>query len=159
MTAPARPVLTERELDVLHRSALGDTYDEIAKDYGIHRGAVGKLASRMFAKIGALSMPHAVLIACRAGLLDGQRRRHGDHAGYAAHVYRGEDPKDCEHGCWEAELAYRADRRRARRAQEAPSAPVSATFNASTDSGPSGLENASEARSAASRPKNQTKAA
>ncbi|MFF4848757.1 response regulator transcription factor [Streptomyces sp. NPDC001194] len=159
MTATARPVLTDIELAVLQGSADGRTYAALGRELSLTEKSIGNVAMRVIAKFGAASITHAVLLACRAGILDGQRRRHGDHAGYAAHVYRGEDPKDCPHGCWEAELAYRADRRRARRAQGAPSAPVSATFSASADSRPSGLANASEAHSAASRPKNQTNAA
>lgn len=120
MTAP---LLTDAELIILQRSAAGDTYDAIGADLHIHPRAVGKAASRMFPKLGARSMPHAVLLACRAGLLDGKPRRHGDHAGFAAHVYRGEDPWACTQGCPEGERAYRAERRAARRtAQQAPAA-------------------------------------
>jgi hypothetical protein len=59
-----------------------------------------------------------VFLAVQAGLLD-PRRRHGDHAGFAAHRYRGEEP--CE-ACWEGERAYRRERRAARRAAKSAAA-------------------------------------
>jgi hypothetical protein len=59
-----------------------------------------------------VNITHAVLLACQAGLLDGKPRRHGDHAGFAAHQYRGEEP--CE-ACWAGERAYRRDRKAARK--------------------------------------------
>jgi hypothetical protein len=69
------------------------------------------VGSRVIEKLGAKDMTHAVFIAVQLGLLD-PRRRHGDHAGFAAHRYRGEEP--CE-ACWEGERAYRRERRAARR--------------------------------------------
>ncbi|MFD4912807.1 hypothetical protein ACFWNR_06245 [Streptomyces virginiae] len=75
-------------------------------------------------KLDAENAAHAVFLACRAGLLDGRPQRHGDHAGYAAHKYRGEDPKDCRHGCWEGEQAYRAAQRAALKARQKPSEPA-----------------------------------
>lgn len=120
MTAPARPVLTDVELAVLCGAAEGQTYEALGRQLSLTGKSVGNVAMRVIDKFDARSITHAVLLACRAGILDGQRRRHGDHAGYAAHKYRGEDPKDCPHGCWEGELAYRADRRRARRPRQTP---------------------------------------
>lgn len=105
MTAPQ---LTDRELHVLQRAAQGEIYDRIAADWGVTGRTVKQIASKMFAKLGARSMPHAVLLACQAGLLDGKPRRHGDHAGYAAHTYRGEDPCDL---CKAGERKYRNDLR------------------------------------------------
>lgn len=108
MTAPARPALTERELDVLTRMANGDTYASIASAYGIGLRTACWIGQRVMQKLGARNISHAVLLACRAGLLDGRPQRHGDHAGYEAHIRRGEDPKQCQHGCWGGERAYRA---------------------------------------------------
>lgn len=105
MTAPARPVLTERELYVLLRSAAGDTYAVIAKDLQMHELAVGKIASRMFVKLGARNIANAVLLACRAGVIDGRRQSHGDHNGYEAHVRRRDEICD---PCRDGEKAYRA---------------------------------------------------
>lgn len=160
MTVPARPVLTERELDVLERLAAGATYDAIARDYGLASRTLCWIGQRIMRKLGARNVAHAVLLACRAGILDGRpQERHGDHAGYEAHRRRGEDPKQCPHGCWAGERAYRAAQRRTQQPRERRSAPPSRPRSAPADSGPSGLENASEAHSPASRPTNQTKAA
>ena len=73
------------------------------------------IMSHVYVKIGAANLPHAILLACRAGLLDGRPRRHGDHPGFMAHVRAGEDPRECE-PCMAGEKAYRAERRAARRA-------------------------------------------
>jgi DNA-binding CsgD family transcriptional regulator len=119
VTAPAWPVLTETELAVLRGSAEGWTYAALGRQLALTEKSVGNVAVRVIAKFGAASITHAVFLACQAGILDGQRRRHGDHAGYAAHVYRGEDPKDCPHGCWDGERAYRAEQRARQKVQEA----------------------------------------
>ncbi|MFJ3699561.1 helix-turn-helix transcriptional regulator [Streptomyces sp. NPDC090052] len=107
------PSLTDNELAVLQRAAQGQTYAVIARDLGFAEKSVTKIAYRMARKLGALNITHAVFLACRAGLLDGRPRRHGDHAGFAAHVYRGEEP--CE-ACLAGERAYRRDRKVARKA-------------------------------------------
>lgn len=103
MTAPA---LDGREQRILELSAAGFTYERIARELGTGRPFVGKLASQLLRKLGARSMPQAVLIACHAGLLDGRRQHHGDHNGYEAHIRRGD--KICDL-CREGEKAYRAD--------------------------------------------------
>ncbi|WP_331756313.1 helix-turn-helix transcriptional regulator (plasmid) [Streptomyces sp. NBC_01590] len=116
--------LTENELTVLQRAAQGETYAAIAKDLGYAEKSVTKMALRLNRKLGALNITHAVLLACRAGLLDGKPRRHGDHAGFAAHQYRGEEP--CE-ACWGGERAYRNKRRAARKAAKAHAAVAPST--------------------------------
>lgn len=115
-------LLTEREHAVLVGVANGSSYRDLARQWGIEEITVRVYGHRALAKFGATSMAHAVLLACRAGLLDGKPRRHGDHAGFAAHVYRGEDPWACTQGCPEGERAYRAERRRARREAKAAAA-------------------------------------
>ena len=120
MTAPQ---LSDRELHVLQRAAKGEIYDRIAADWGVTGRTVKQIASKMFAKLGARSMPHAVFLACRSGLLDGRPQRHGDHAGFAAHRYRGEEPCDA---CRAGEREYRAQQRRRRR-QKATGGSVSAS--------------------------------
>jgi hypothetical protein len=75
---------------------------------------IKKIGLRVLVKLDARDMAHAVLIACHAGLLDGRPRRHGDHAGFAAHIRRGEDPWACE-ACAEGERTYRRGRKAARR--------------------------------------------
>ncbi|MEU9014305.1 helix-turn-helix transcriptional regulator [Streptomyces sp. NPDC048479] len=107
------PSLTAGELKVLVGVASGHTYEAIARANGNSQRTARNLGKSVLKKLGARSMPQAILLACRAGLLDGRPRRHGDHPGFAAHVYRGEDP--CE-ACCEGERAYRADRRAARKA-------------------------------------------
>lgn len=109
MTAPARPLPSDegRVLDVLTLLAAGRTLQQIARDWGVEPGTVRIYAARLRRYLGADTNPQAVLLACRAGLLDGRPQRHGDHAGYEAHLRRGEDPKQCPHGCQEAERAYR----------------------------------------------------
>ncbi|MGW6946142.1 helix-turn-helix domain-containing protein [Streptomyces xanthophaeus] len=118
MTAPARPELTELEVEVIRLAAEGLGYKEIAERiYVIPRRAT-EIKTGALRKLGARNIASGVYLACRAGILDGRPQRHGDHAGYAAHKYRGEDPKLCPHGCWEGELAYRAERRRARQGRQ-----------------------------------------
>ncbi|MER5277749.1 helix-turn-helix transcriptional regulator [Streptomyces sp. NPDC002809] len=124
MTAPVRvgpsPVgggpavsLTAHELRVLELVAHGHTQEEIARQLFTTPKGITPTVNRAMRKLGAANAPHAVLLACQAGLLDGRPRRHGDHAGFAAHVYRGEEP--CER-CWEGERAYRRGRKVAREA-------------------------------------------
>lgn len=108
---PSDRPLTPRQLDALTRAAAGQTHKQIARGLGIDEKSVGKLMTEVFRKLGAVNMPNAVLLACRAGILD-PGRRHGDHAGFAAHKYRGEEP--CE-ACWDGERAYRRERRAARK--------------------------------------------
>lgn len=107
------PSLTDHERRVLELVALGNTHEDIARELVMTAKGVTPTVNRAIRKLGASNAPHAVLLACRAGLLDGRPQRHGDHAGFAAHRYRGEEP--CE-ACWEGERAYRTDRRAARKA-------------------------------------------
>lgn len=112
---PSSQPVTPHQLEALKLAAAGYTHKQIGVQLGIDFKSVGKLFTEVFRKLGARSMPHAVLLACRAGLLDGRPERHGDHAGFTAHVRRGEDPWACPHGCPEGERAYRAERRNTRR--------------------------------------------
>lgn len=111
---PSDRPLTARQLEALQRASQGETHKQIARALFIDENSVGKLMTEVFRKLGAVNMPNAVLLACAEGILD-PRRRHGDHAGFAAHRYHGEEP--CE-ACWEGERAYRRDRRAARRARQ-----------------------------------------
>ena len=108
--------LTDIELDVLRGAADGETYADTSRRIFITEKSVSNVARRVMRKLGADTMPHAVLLACRAGLLDGRPRRHGDHAGFAAHGRRGEAPCDA---CVNGELDYQTARKHARRSQEA----------------------------------------
>jgi DNA-binding CsgD family transcriptional regulator len=113
VTGPARE-LTARQLDVLNRIADGQPWTRIGADLGITIGGVGSINKQILTKLGAVSAPHAVLLACRAGLLDGRPRtqRHGDHAGYTQHQKRGEEA--CQ-ACKAGERAYQVQRRQRRR--------------------------------------------
>lgn len=131
----SRPV-TPHQLRALRLASDGKTHKQIAAELGISPLSVGKLNTEIFRKLGARSMPHAVLLACRAGLLDGRpEQRHGDRPGFRAHERRGEEP--CE-ACKAGEAEYRAEMRRKRR-QEA------AGGRQTLRSGPSGLQEAREA--------------
>jgi DNA-binding CsgD family transcriptional regulator len=101
------------ERTVLQRVASGLTRHQIAVETGYSVDGVQKVIRRAYRKLGAINPPHAILLACRAGLLDGTpQQRHGDHAGFRAHERRDEDPCDA---CWAGENDYRAEMRRKRR--------------------------------------------
>ncbi|QWA26811.1 LuxR C-terminal-related transcriptional regulator [Streptomyces osmaniensis] len=110
------PFLTDIEYGVLEGRANGLNATAIAARLQYSYRAIEDAATRTVRKLGARDMAHAVFLACHAGLLDGRPQRHGDHAGFAAHRYRDEEP--CE-ACWEGERAYRRDRRAARKANVA----------------------------------------
>jgi DNA-binding CsgD family transcriptional regulator len=102
--------LSDLEAAVLRRAAEGLTVEATARLLGATPPAVQDTRHRLMGKLGAKSLVHAVHLAYQAGLL--RRERHGDHAGFAAHRYRDEEPCD---DCWAGERAYRAERRQRRR--------------------------------------------
>lgn len=106
------PSLSENELAVLKGAAAGETYAQTASQICMTEKSVSNVGRRLMAKLGAQTLAHAVFIAVQLKILD-PTRRHGDHAGFAAHKYYREDP--CQ-ACWEGERAYRAERRAARKA-------------------------------------------
>jgi DNA-binding CsgD family transcriptional regulator len=108
--------LVDREIQILGLIARGGSYAEIAAELYLAHATVKNYAASSIKKLGARSQAHAVLLACRAGLLDGRPQRHGDHAGFIAHTRRGETPCD---DCAQGETAYQAERRHARRQQQA----------------------------------------
>ncbi|MEV4041487.1 helix-turn-helix domain-containing protein [Streptomyces sp. NPDC049744] len=109
---PGMP-LVEREIEVLRLIAEGGSYAEVAAELQLAHASVKNYAHSAIKKLGARSQAHAVHLAHLAGVL--RRERHGDHAGFAAHVRRGEDPRACTQGCPEGERAYRAERRQQRK--------------------------------------------
>lgn len=124
MTAPVqvgpstgRPtVLTARQTEVLQLAALGKSYHQIGRALSITENTVDVFMRQIFRRLEAENLPHAVLLGCRAGILDGRPQRHGDHAGFIAHKRRGEEP------CWpckQGESAYQAERRESRKAAAA----------------------------------------
>ncbi|MFE2563099.1 response regulator transcription factor [Streptomyces mirabilis] len=137
--------MTPHQLTALNLASTGHTHKEIARELGIDEKSIGKLMTEIFRKLGAKSMPHAVLLACRAGLLDGKPQRHGDHAGFAAHRYRGEEPCD---DCWAGERTYRAEQRQRRR-QEAAGGPQGAPKAANGARDVRGAPGAAERRTGA----------
>lgn len=100
---------------MLQLAAYGQTHRQIARDLVIAEKSVSYLVSEVLHRLGANNITHAVFLACQAGILD-PTRRHGDHAGFAAHRYYGEEP--CE-ACREGERAYRRERRQARKSNAA----------------------------------------
>jgi DNA-binding CsgD family transcriptional regulator len=110
VTAPARPVLTfpdgsGRVMELLVHLSEGRTLEQVASRWGVQAGTVRVYAERMRRYLGADTNPQAVLLACRAGLLDGRPQHHGDHNGYEAHVRRRDEICD---DCRDGERAYRA---------------------------------------------------
>ena len=105
------PSLNPAEMTVLRGRANGLTYMQLAAQMHYTYSSTVNVGSRVIEKMGARDMAHAVFIGVQTGLLD-PRRRHGEHAGFAAHRYRGEEP--CE-ACWEGERAYRRALRAARK--------------------------------------------
>ena len=106
---PGAP-LVDREIEVLRGIAEGGSYAEIAADLVLAHATVKNYAASAIKKLGARSQAHAVHLAWQAGIL--RRERHGDHAGYAAHIYRGEEPCDL---CKAGERKYRNERRSSRK--------------------------------------------
>lgn len=106
--------LSEREAEVLRRAANGETYRQMASDWGVEEITVRTTGARVLRKLDANTIAHAVHLAHNAGLL--RRERHGDHAGYAAHLYRGEEACDL---CKAGERAYRNERRNQQREKAA----------------------------------------
>lgn len=109
------PSLTAREVAFLERLAQGDTAQEIAEELIFAESSVRNFAMRLRDKLGAKTNEQAVYLACQWRILD-PTRRHGDHAGFAAHKYYGEDPCDA---CRVGENEYRRERRAARNAAKA----------------------------------------
>lgn len=120
MTAPARPApaspLSERQMAVLRHAADGASIPETATALHLAVGTVHYHQQVICTRLRARNIRHAVHLAHLLGLLGARQESHGDHAGYARHVYRGEDPRACPLGCWEGEQEYQAERRAARRA-------------------------------------------
>ena len=113
------PVLSAVQLAVLEGRAHGLTGKQLSAKFSYSDRGIEHASTAILRKLGARDMAHAVFIACQAGILDGRPQRHGDHAGFAAHRYRGEEP--CA-ACWEGERAYRRAQKSARRAANATAA-------------------------------------
>lgn len=132
------------ELRVLEGRANGLTYMQLASRLNYTYSSTVNVGFRVIKKLGARDMAHAVFVACQLKLL-APNRRHGDHAGFAAHRYRGEEPCD---DCWAGERAYRAEQRQRRR-QEATDGPQGAPEAANGARDVRGAAGAAERRTAA----------
>ncbi|MET9517455.1 helix-turn-helix transcriptional regulator [Streptomyces sp. NPDC002994] len=111
MAPPGRPQLSDRQMQILRLRAEGYTGPEIAARLVIALGTLDYHERVIRHQLRARNPAHAVHLAHNAGLL--RRDRHGNHAGFAAHVRAKEEPCD---RCLAAERAYQADRRAVRRA-------------------------------------------
>jgi DNA-binding NarL/FixJ family response regulator len=67
---PRRPLLTERELQVLRGMADGKSNAEIGRDLFVSEDTVKTHARRLFRKLGARDRAHAVAAGFRAGLVN-----------------------------------------------------------------------------------------
>lgn len=112
----AQPELTELEVEVLRLASEGLGYQEIAERiYVIPRRAT-EIKTGALRKLGARNIANGILLACRAGLLDGRPQRHGDHNGYEAHIRRGDRGDEICDACRAGEKAYRAGLKAAKEA-------------------------------------------
>jgi DNA-binding NarL/FixJ family response regulator len=66
---PRRPLLTERELQVLRGMADGKSNAEIGRELYVSEDTVKTHARRLFRKLGARDRAHAVAAGFRAGLV------------------------------------------------------------------------------------------
>lgn len=112
------PSLNPAERRVLEGRANGLSYMQLASQLHYTYSSTVNVGSRVIDKMGARDMAHAVFLAVQLKILD-PNRRHGDHAGFAAHRYYSEEP--CAE-CWEGERAYRRERRAARKADQVDAA-------------------------------------
>ena len=116
MTTITRSTLTPLEQETLELVADGLTFPQIGRRLNSTTSAAELRMQRVMRKLGAASSAQAVILACRAGILDGRPQRHGDHAGYEAHRRRGETP--CE-ACRVGEREHRS-RYKSRQGVQAP---------------------------------------
>lgn len=118
MTAPVRvgssptsggpvPTLAPIQMRILQLLTEGNDQQQIAYILRTSPVTVWRHIKKMREELGAFNNAQLVHLAYQAGVLEAPpKRRHGDHAGYAAHLYRGEQP--CE-ACRKGERAYRSE--------------------------------------------------
>ena len=61
--------ITEQERAILQKVAEGATYEDCAREMGYAKGYIRNISQRLFERIGADNVPHAVAIAFRQGWL------------------------------------------------------------------------------------------
>jgi DNA-binding CsgD family transcriptional regulator len=67
-----RPMLTRRQLEVVHLIARGHTSQEIADTLGVRPKTVENYKQRVFVRLGVQNQAHAVARCARLGLMDDQ---------------------------------------------------------------------------------------
>ena len=102
--------LSDRQQRILRLRAEGLTGPQIARAENLAISTVDHHERVIVHVLRAVNITNAVHLAYQAGIL--RRERHGDHAGYTAHIRRHETPCD---DCARGEIAYRAARRSNRR--------------------------------------------
>jgi DNA-binding CsgD family transcriptional regulator len=117
----AAPALSDRQMRVLRLRAEGLSGPQIAAALHLAVSTVAYHERVLVHVLRARNLTHAVHLAHCAHLLHPER--HGDHAGYAAHLRRGEDPQECE-SCAAGERTYRNDLAAKRRAATEPKDPA-----------------------------------
>jgi DNA-binding NarL/FixJ family response regulator len=65
-----RPVLTRRQLEVVHLIARGHTSQEIAHELGVRPKTVENYKQRVFVRLGVQNQAHAVARCARLGLME-----------------------------------------------------------------------------------------
>lgn len=113
-TSATAPVLTPLQQQILQQLIEGHDQEAIA--YIVQRSPanVCKQLQKMKEAFGAFSNAQLVHLAYQRHVLEAPpKQRHGDHAGFAAHQRRGEEP--CQ-ACRAGESVYRAERHAARKA-------------------------------------------
>ncbi|MGW2740535.1 response regulator transcription factor [Streptomyces sp. NPDC001288] len=110
--ASTEVLLTPRQTQVLGLASIGNSYYQIGRALGISENTVDVYMRQILRRLNAENLPHAVLLGCQAGILNGRPQRHGDHAGFMAHARRGEEACGL---CKAAESVYKAGRRQARK--------------------------------------------
>ncbi|WP_330479925.1 helix-turn-helix transcriptional regulator (plasmid) [Streptomyces platensis] len=114
------PTLAPIQMRILQLLAEGNDQEQIAYIARVSEKTVRNHLQKMKQVFGAFNNTHLVHLAYQSHVLEAPpRHRHGDHAGYAAHLYRGEKP--CE-ACRAGERKYRAELSAARKRARAHAA-------------------------------------
>ncbi|WP_406215046.1 helix-turn-helix transcriptional regulator [Streptomyces decoyicus] len=109
------PTLSPTQKRMLHLITEGHDQEQIGYILKVSPVTVWRQVKKMREAFGAFNHAQLVHLAYQAGALEAPpKRRHGDHAGFAAHKYRGETPCD---DCVAGEKAYQANKYARKRAK------------------------------------------
>ncbi|MYU20785.1 helix-turn-helix transcriptional regulator [Streptomyces sp. SID8352] len=108
--ALAQNALSDRQQAILRLRADGLSGPQIANRLHIAVSTVDYHERAICHTLRAVNISNAIHLAWQNGLL--RKERHGDHAGFAAHIRRGETPCDL---CKAGESTYRRAQRRQRK--------------------------------------------